>query len=390
MVNKLKILRVISSVNSKAGGPINGLINSTAGLVNLGHSVDVAALDNPIAPWVGDFDIPLYTFESTLGVYSYSTGLAKWLNNNVANYDIVVIHGLWQFHSFSAAKACKKNSIPFVVFTHGMLDPWFNLNQKLKTIKKKVYWQIFERHVINNADYVLFTSETEERLARIPFSPYSANGKVVAYGCPSPTVEKNFSVKVFIEAFPELSNKKIGLFLSRIHPKKGIDLLIEALGKTKHLPDDFIFAIAGPDSGETKNKLQHKINEFGLESRLVWLGMLEGDIKWGAFHAANFFILPSHQENFGIVVAEALSTSTPVLITNKVNIWREIESSGAGFVENDDVLGVERLLENWFVLSEFEKSEMSLRAKACYDSNFSIESAAQDLEKLLCDVVAKC
>jgi glycosyltransferase involved in cell wall biosynthesis len=118
------------------------------------------------------------------------------------------------------------------------------------------------------------------------------------------------------------------------------------------------------------------------------LGMIEGKVKWGAYYAAAVFILPSHQENFGLVVAEALSTSTAVLITNKVNIWSQIDDAGAGYVENDDFEGVSRLLGRWSALTTDQKTEMGSRAKSCYQVNFSVEAAAVDLERLLLDATS--
>lgn len=383
----MKILRVICSVSPKNGGPTNGLINSTKGLIDLGHEVQVVALDDPNADYVKNFAFPLVAFKGKLGTFSYSRELSTWLNNNVQNYDVVVIHGLWQWHAYAAAKACSDNNIPFVVFTHGMLDPWFNEGRLLKTLKKRIYWQFFEKLTLNKANAVLFTSAEERDLARQSFSPYRPNEIVVAYGSPLPEIEKDQAKKVFLNAFPMLQQKDFFLFLSRIHPKKGIDLLIDALSKYDALPDNFCLAIAGPDDVGLKAKLEKQIAEHGLSDKVVWLGMLEGDKKWGAFHAASAFILPSHQENFGIVVAEALSTSTPVLISNKVNIWREIKNSAAGCVAADTQEGIYQLVNQWFNLSDDDKKVMGEHALACYKNNFSIESAITDLNNTLAQVV---
>ncbi len=382
----MKILRVISSVNPACGGPVNGLINSTRELLLKGHNIDILSLDAPLSEWVSDFEFPLVTFKSILGTYSYSNKFFSWLDNNVAKYDVVIIHGLWQFHSYATAKACVQHTIPYVVFTHGMLDPWFNLNNKLKTFKKNIYWKLLEQFVIKNANKVLFTSQEECKLARKSFSPYCANERVVAYGCSQiPGSAREFK-QAFNLSFPELKNKKIGLFLSRIHEKKGIDLLINALAELPDIDEDFVLAIAGPDSNGLKEKLQAQSVKLGIDNRIVWLGMVTGDVKWGAYYAADFFILPSHQENFGIVVAEALSTSTPALITNKVNIWHEIERSDAGFVGNDDLQGIKQILIKWFKLSNSEKKDISKRANSCYQANFSIAAASNDLERALLDV----
>jgi glycosyltransferase involved in cell wall biosynthesis len=383
----LNILRVIDSVNPAAGGPINGLLSSTKELVKMGHNVEVITLDDPEASWINEFKFPVVSFKSYLGTFSYSRLFYKWLATNVDKYDVIIIHGIWQFHSYAAAKSCKDKGVPYVIFTHGMLDPWFNLNNKIKTLKKNVYWKLFGQYAINNANSVLFTSEEEKTLARHSFTPYSPIERVVAYGSPESTFDAEKAVKNFYSLWPELKYKKFALFLSRIDKKKGIDLLVEAIGAIKGLPKDFLFVIAGPDNKNYKAEIVKLSHKFGVSDRILWVGMLQKEVKWGAFYASDVFILPSHQENFGIVVAEALSTATPVLITNKVNIWREIKSAGAGIVVNDDVQGIESLLDKWFALTETEKQLMSEKAESCYSNNFSIESAASDLESVLNSVV---
>jgi len=219
----MKILRVISTVNPAAGGPINGLINSTKGLEEMGHEITVLSLDDPDSSWVQSFDLNLVCFKPLLKGYSLSFRFKEWLNREVSNYDAVIIHGLWQYHSFTASKICTNKKVPYLLFTHGMLDPWFNKNQLLKTIKKTLYWKLFESQVINGAHSVLFTSNIEKEQARLSFKPYNANEQVVAYGCSSHH-DNGANKNVFYREFPELLDKKFGLFLSRIHPKKGIDI----------------------------------------------------------------------------------------------------------------------------------------------------------------------
>ncbi|RVU83413.1 glycosyltransferase [Leucothrix sargassi] len=379
----MKILRVISSVNPENGGPINGLVNSSRELLKLGHSIDVACLDSPSAPWVDSFEFNIHCFSGQLGTLKYSKKLDFWLERFICNYDVVIIHGLWQYHSYKTAAFCKKKNIPYVVFTHGMLDPWFNESQLLKKIKKNIYWKLFEKNTINNASTVLFTSEEEKLLARRSFKPYFPSETVVSYGSPLPVFEKKVCENKFLTMFPALVGKRVMLFLSRINEKKGIDILVDSLTRVDNFPENFVLAIAGPDSNGLKKKLVQHISKLGLSNKIVWLGMLKDEVKWGAYYSSDAFILPSHQENFGIVVAEALSTSTPVLITNKVNIWREIQSSGAGIVGDDNIDGITSILSKWFGMDAIEKSQMSQAALDCYKVNFSIDSAARDLDKVL-------
>jgi glycosyltransferase involved in cell wall biosynthesis len=383
----LKILRVISSINTENGGPINGLVNSSDILVKKGHCVDVLSLDDPQADYVKGFKFPVTCFKGSLGVLQYNKDFQFWLHENVTNFDVVIIHGIWQYHSYCTARVCKELNVPYVLFTHGMLDPWFTKRSIVGRLKKDVYWKLFEKHTVNNASRVLFTSQEELLLARQPFAPYSPAEQVIAYGSPLPLVSKDDSKNAFFNLFPSLEGKPFLLFLSRIHEKKGIDILIEAMGELRQKHPGMRLAIAGPDHHNLKQKLHKRAILLGIDDQVSWLGMLDGDVKWGAFYACEAFVLPSHQENFGIVVAEALSTGTPVLITNKVNIWREIEAAKAGLVENDDVEGITNLLNRWLTLTSDEKLDMAGKAKICYQNNFSIESAVTDLESVLLDVI---
>ena len=116
--------------------------------------------------------------------------------------------------------------------------------------------------------------------------------------------------------------------------------------------------------------------------------MLTGELKQGAFFAASALVLPSHQENFGVVVAEALSAGLPVLISNKVNIYREILSDNAGFVENDDLEGTEKLLAHFVGLSPAQKQTMGLNARACFEKRYKIDIVLSKLVALLENIIA--
>ena len=385
----MKILRVISSTRLENGGPINGLINSTAGLVKLGHSIEVACLDDPRLAHLKKLPFKTYAFSSKWGVLMYSSAYKNWAQQNIQNYDLVIIHGLWQYHSYITAKYCQQLGVPYFLFVHGMLDPWFNTIHWAKTLKKKLYWWAVEKGVVANADQVLFTSETEKELARTSFWPYRARERVVSYGCSVPSVQTNSLLEKFYTSYPDLKGKKFGLFLSRIHEKKGLDLLVHALPEIVDEFPDLVIVIAGPDSVNLKQSLVASAESLGVSGNLKWVGMLQGDFKWGALAASDFFILPSHQENFGIAVAEALAMQTPVLISDKVNIWQEISAYRAGLVEADTLEGVVQLLQQWLSLSQSEQDRMSINAGKCYNENYSMDAAIHDLNSLINDYSAK-
>ena len=176
---------------------------------------------------------------------------------------------------------------------------------------------------------------------------------------------------------PLLPSKKYLLFLSRIHQKKGVDLLIKAYKKTKSavygkLPQ---LVIAGPGLDTEFGK---EIKELAdNEPDIIFPGMLSGQLKWAAFYGCEAFILPSHQENFGIAVVEALASGKPVLISDKVNIWREIDREKAGIVMPDTEEGVHQTLLKWFSMSPDEKGIMAEQATIAFAKHFTVEQAAK-------------
>ncbi len=206
--------------------------------------------------------------------------------------------------------------------------------------------------MLRDAAAVLFTSEEERRLARESFSPYRCHEQVVNYGTAAPALDLLVARESFLALFPELRNKRLLLFLGRLQEKKGCELLLEAFADILHLdPANLHLVMAGPAANESYLKqLQQLARATGAQSAITFTGMLTGELKWGAFGAADVFVLPSHQENFGIAVVEAMACGTPVLVSNKVNIWREIVGDGAGFADEDDRDGTTRLLQRWLEL----------------------------------------
>jgi hypothetical protein len=137
--------------------------------------------------------------------------------------------------------------------------------------------------------------------------------------------------------------------------------------------------IAGPSQHKYQEKLQVLAQRLGIADRITWTGMLQGDMKWGAFYASEAYVLSSHQENFGIAVAEALGCGVPVLISDKVNIWREIEADGAGIVNQDTLAGTKESLKHWLALDETARQQMGANAKRCFEERFTVEAMAKSL-----------
>ncbi len=375
----MRILRSIHSVNPAGGGPIEGIKQVARVHQAAGHETEIVSLDAPDDAWVKECPVKVHALGPGRSSYGYSGRLVPWLAGHRKDYDAVVVSGLWQYSGFGVWRALHGTDTPYFVFPHGMLDPWFKKTYPLKHWKKWTYWPWADYRVLRDARAVLFTSEEERRAARESFWLYRCHEVVVNYGISGPTGDDSAQRQMVLERYPGLRGKRLFLFLGRIQEKKGCDLLIRAFAKIATADDSMQLVLAGPDQTGWTQDLQALAAELKIAGKLLWTGMLSGDLKWGMLRLAETFILPSHQENFGIAVAEALACGTPVLISNKVNIWREIEAAGAGLVADDTEAGTLDLLQRWLALSEMERTAMRKKSRDAFESRFEIRRAAASL-----------
>jgi glycosyltransferase involved in cell wall biosynthesis len=375
----MRILDLIRSLDPAHGGTVEGLRQSVQATAALGHREEVLTLDAPDAPWLAGFPAPTHALGPVAGTYGYHAALLPWLRAHAADYDAVVVHGLWQYPGLAAWRALRHSPVPYFVFCHGMLDPWFRRRYPLKHLKKWLYWPWAEYRVLRDARAVLFTADEEARLAPQSFWLYRSRPVVVGHGIAVDAHRARGDAEAFLRAFPATRGKRCVLFMGRLHPKKGADLLIEAFARVCEDAPELHLVMAGPDSGGLRAALEARAVALGIAHRITWTGMLQGGLKWGALRAAAVFVLPSHQENFGVAVAEALALGLPVLVSRRVNIWREIVRAGAGLSDEDSVEGTTALLRRWLALSPAQVSAMSQCAESCFRRHFQAAAAAQRL-----------
>jgi len=373
----MKILHVIPSVNPASGGPAESLKQLCSIYLSAGHEVEVASLDSPEVILGCNFPARVFALGPGLGVYGYSHRAGKWLKENIARYSVVFIDGIWQYNTLAAHRALRKAATPYAIFTHGMLDPYFKERFPLKHIKKSIYWRMILESIMRNANAVLFTCEEEKMLARQSFPRYCVREIVAPLGISGPDCDTGIAADEFLTRWPILRGKRVAISMGRIHPKKGIDILIEAFAKALAGDPAWHLVIAGPDASGLRRELEALDAKLGIEDRITWTGMLEGAGKWGALAASEVFVIPSHQENFGIVIAEAMACNLPVILSNKVNIWREIASYHAGFVCEDSVGGTAACLTRWQSLSAEEIAVLRSNARRCFDELFNYEVTAR-------------
>ena len=383
MAEKLHLLRIIRSLNPAGGGPIEGVRQITPHLAALGVTTAVASLDDPDSPWLQDQPFQAIGLGPVAGTYGYHRGLPARICALAQQHDVVIIEGIWQYHAYATWRALRGSGVPYFVYTHGMLDPWFKRTYPLKHLKKWAYWPWADYRVLRDAQAVLFTTEQERLLARQSFWLYKANELVVGYGTSAPPPDAERQRQAFLQRFPQLRGQRILLFLSRIHPKKGVDLLIEAFAAVAHADPRLQLVIAGPDQVGWQAALQQRAAALGIAERITWPGMLSGELKWGAFRCAELFCLPSHQENFGVVVAEALTCGLPVAIAEPVNISAEVSAAGAGLVHADTVAGTTATLRQWLALPADQQGQMRQRGVQLFREQFDFASVARNLLPVL-------
>lgn len=395
----MKILHVISSMHPRMGGPCQGVRNLVPCFLDAGNSVEVVCLDDPASDYLKTESVTVHALGRGRWYWSYHPALRPWLTANVARFDAIILNGLWQYPGHALSRLARKlgdRMPPYFVYAHGMLDPWFQRapERRLKAIRNWFYWKLIEQHVIHRARAVLFTCGEELRLAQKTFRPYRPRQELnVGYGVSRSPVFCEDMAGAFAAKCPELNGRPYLLFLGRIHPKKGVDLLIRAYAGVYRqkgevgsvlAPNSQLLSpalvIAGPGL-ETHygTEMQWLAAQLCPASSVYFPGMLAGDTKWGAIYGCEAFALTSHQENFGIAVAEAMACGKPVLISNQINIWKEIDTDRAGFVAQDTKEGATQLLQCWLETNSSTRGAMSRQAKRCFENRFSIATSANKL-----------
>lgn len=342
----MKILHLIANLATRYGGPSQAILGMTKSLVELGNDVTIFTTNQD-----GDkeLDVPLYEPLVKDGVnivyfpiqnprfFGTSLPMARHLKKALKNheFDIVHIHSLYLFHGAVAASYCRRYNIPYIIRPHGTLDPFL---QKRNRGRKAIVEILFENRNLNYASALHYTTEEEKVLAR-PFVGHD-RGFIVPNGLYLEDYLITVNKGEFRNKHPQTANKKIILFFSRLNFKKGLDILIEAYSELLLEREDIHLVITGPDNDGYGDKVRQWIEEKKIESHVTFTGMLTGLEKHQVLRDADVFVLPSYSENFGISVIEAMISGLPVIISNKVNIYRELLDHEAGEVVNCDPIEV--------------------------------------------------
>jgi glycosyltransferase involved in cell wall biosynthesis len=357
----LKVLHVIPAIAPRYGGPSTAIWAMTGALRDLGEfDVEIATTDaDGPEGRLAAADLPrgtvtVHLFRRERGEnLKYSRELGRWLGAHAGDYDVIQSHSNWNFPSAVACRAARCAGVPYIVRPCGMLSRY---TWEKSIWRKRAYWWLCERNNVRSAAGFHVTSDDErQEVLRLNVT---APVEVIPLGVSNDAWNTPIEAEWLRSQCPQAGNRPILLFLSRLHPKKGItDLLLPALAGLK---TDAFLAVVGEEDVHAPGYTRHIEAEIGrrrLTERVALLGPVSPDRRWAALDGADLFVLPSHSENFGIVVAEALARAKPVVVTTGVQFCRHIIDAGAGTVVRPDVEELAGALDSWL-------SDPQRRAKA--------------------------
>ncbi len=397
----MKVLHVIADMNPVKGGVCQAVRTIIAGLAELGVQNEVVSLDDPGSAFLTTDNFTVHALGLARGHWQYHPQLAPWLAEHLERFDKVIVHGLWLYSGYAtqvAFRQLRRRRRPgkgpqLFVMPHGMLDPYLQHapGRGWKTWRNTLYWQL-EKRLIEQADALLFTCETEMLMARQSYQPYAPQRElIVGLGVEEPPAYRPAMSEAFRAHCPGLGDAPYLLFLGRLHEKKGVDLLVQAYtelagGATPAaaaaLPR---LVVAGPGLDTPYGQLVQRLADTNpaVRTAIFFPGMLTHDAKWGAYYGTELFVLPSHQENFGIAVVEAMACQRPVLITEQINIWREVAAGGGSFIAPDTTEGTRSGLCQWLALPPDGQQRAGERARQTFEQQFALGPAAARLRAAL-------
>lgn len=350
----MKVLHVLPTLSSYAGGPTAVALNLVKNLNQQGIEAEIATTNDngsehlrvPLQE-ISDYQgVPVRFFQRSLRLKEYlvSRTLGQWLWQHIQNYDLLDLHYLFSFAPTLAASFARYYKVPYTLRTMGQLTPWALAQSPLK---KKIYGKLIERKNLNYATAIHCTTlgeacDVENFGIKVP--------KLILPLGVSPSETIPNASTLLKQKYNIPPDRLIILFLARLHYKKRPDLLIEALSKLSSDPSTPHLILAGSGETDYQHYLRNLVKQYGLSPYVTFTGFVTGHQKALLLQGSNLFALPSFSENFGIAVAEALLAGLPVILTEGVQLSPDVQQAQAGLVINSDLenltLAIEKLLRS--------------------------------------------
>lgn len=314
--------------------------------------------------------------------YKVSLPLMTWLKSHLRDYDLVHVHALFSFTSIAACRVARHSRVPYIVRPLGLLNEWGMQNRRRRV--KALSFRFVEKPLLNDASAIHYTSVREQEEA----SPLNLKARpaVIPLGIDTSALHQLPSRETFEKKFPQAQDRELILFLSRLDPKKGLELLFQALQRLAKARPKVLLAIAGSGADDYTATLHEMVDALGIRNHVLWTGFLEQQEKLAALAAADVFVLPSQSENFGNALLEAMAAGKACVTTPGVALGAEASTLGAvrlvPFDSESIALALGVLLD-----SPDTRSRLGEAAQALATSRYSLEAMGENLATLYREIV---
>lgn len=351
----MKILHIVGSIDKSAGGPSRSVPQTCENVSKLGIEIELITRpsENPVKVNVSDnFKLKFYSIKELREV-------GKKLSKN--EISLVHLQHVWDPYIHIIARAARKKGIPYIITPRGMLEPWIMNRHPLK---KKIAMWLYQRKDIEKAAYLHATCEMEKE-----------NIRKLGFKNPMVVIPNGIEIS-HAKQKPEWKEVRNILFMSRVHPKKGIELLIEAIAGIQNKQLKLIVAGEGDES--YVEELKQLCKEKNVSEQIEFAGGVYGEEKWELYHASDLFVLPTYSENFGIVVAEALATGLPVITTTGTP-WQELVTEKCGWWIDLAVENLQKAITEALQLEPEELKAMGVRGEKLIMEKYNIQVVANKI-----------
>lgn len=385
----MKVLIVIPALGLVYGGPSKSVVELAESIGKLGVNVDLVAtnangdnvLDVPLFTWIDKqyYRVKYFPYFD-IADYKFALSLTIWLFQNVSTYDLVHTNTIFSYPVLPAYWACQFHKIPYIVTPRGMLEPWA---LAYKSRKKKPYFSLLEKPALQKASAIhMLASSEAERTHSLNLKPPLV---VVPNGIHRQDFQNLPNPDTFYHQFPETLNKTLIIFLGRIDPKKGLDLLATAFAKAHQLFPQIHLIVAGQDNIGFLPTAQTYFQEVGCSDAVTFTGMLTGSIKDAALAASNIYVAPSYSEGFSMSVLEGMATGLPCVITTGCNFP---EAKDVAKIVDIDAEQIAKALIS-LLQAPLEAKDMGDRARAFILENYTWDKIALKMIAIYNEIIKK-
>jgi glycosyltransferase involved in cell wall biosynthesis len=323
-----------------------------------------------------------YYFPRQTRFYKCSLPLRSWLNHHVKDYALVHVHALFSFSSIAACRAARNAGVPYIVRPLGLLNRWGMQNRRRKV--KALSFRLVERPLLNAAAAIHYTSTHEQQEAAA--LDLKTPGVVIPLGIDTSAFQHLPARSTFEELHPQAKDRQLILFLSRIDPKKGLEVLFHALQKLVKSCPKALLVVAGSGDEHYITQLRTLADRLGIGEHVLWVGFLGYEDKRAAFGAADVFVLPSRSENFGIALLEAMAAGVASVSTAGVALGDEASEAGAVQLAAYDADSLTTVIAR-LLNSEEMRTKLGRSGQSFASARYSLETMGVNLATVYKELV---